>query len=68
VVGLATSQPFSNKGDSGSIVFDLKGRIGGMITAGAGLTDRTDTTYVTPMVWLLHDFKEVLPGNPVYIC
>jgi hypothetical protein len=36
VVGLATSQPFSAKADSGSIVFDLKGRIGGIMTVGAG--------------------------------
>ena len=66
VVGLA-GQSFSVKGDSGSVVFDLKGRIGGIITAGAGLTDSVDTTYVTPMVWLLSDIREHLK-MPVHIC
>ena len=67
VVGLAESQPFSKKGDSGSVVFDLEGRIGGIMTAGAGLTDSVDTTYVTPMVWLLSDIKEQLK-MPIHIC
>jgi WD40 repeat protein len=66
VVGL-TGQPFSAKGDSGSAVFDLKGRVGGIMTAGAGLTERLDTTYVTPMVWLLSDIKEQLK-IPIHIC
>ena len=67
VVGLAAGQPFSARGDSGSIVFDLKGRIGGIMTAGAGLTERVDTTYVTPMDWLLSDIKEQLK-MPIHIC
>src|SRR5947209_1502627 len=65
VVGLA-GQPFSAKGDSGSILFDLKGRIGGIMTAGAGLTNRVDTTYLTPMDWLLSDIREQLK-MPIHI-
>ena len=67
MVGLGASQPFSVKGDSGAIVFDLKGRIGGIMTAGTGLTERVDTTYVTPMDWLLSDIKEQLK-MPIHIC
>jgi len=58
---------FSEKGDSGSVVFDLEGRIGGIMTAGTGLTERVDTTYVTPMVWLLSDIKKQLK-IPIQIC
>nr|ODN94613.1 hypothetical protein L204_04748 [Cryptococcus depauperatus CBS 7855] len=44
--------PFSAPGDSGSIVLDRNGRILGVITAGAGVTDSTDVTYVTVTVLL----------------
>jgi hypothetical protein len=67
VVGLRRSQPFSEKGDSGSVVFDLEGRIGGIMTSGAGWNETLDTTYVTPMVWLLSDIKERLK-MPIHIC
>jgi hypothetical protein len=67
VVELVGHQPFSAKGDSGSIVFDLNGRIGGMMTSGAGLNDRLDTTYVTPMVRLLSDIREQFK-IPIHIC
>ena len=67
VVGLPTSQSFSKKGDSGSVVFDLEGHIGGIMTSGAGWNDRMDTTYVTPMVWLLRDIKDRLK-MPIHIC
>jgi hypothetical protein len=67
VVGVPSSQPFSAEGDSGSVVFDLKGRIGGIITSGTGFTKTMDTTYVTPMVWLLGDIKELLK-MPIHIC
>lgn len=51
--------PFSKKGDSGSAVFDLQGRVGGMLTGGIGdkLKGIPDTTYVTPIKWLLEDAK-----------
>jgi hypothetical protein len=61
------SKPFSQKGDSGSVVFDLKGRIAGIMSSGMGITDSTDTTYMTPMDWLLSDIKEQLK-EPIHIC
>ena len=67
VIGLPESQPFSRKCDAGSVVFDLEGRIGGILTSGAGWNDMVDTTYVTPMVWLLGDITERLK-MPIHIC
>jgi hypothetical protein len=48
---------FSDVGDSGSVVADIQGRIGGMLTAGAGQTHRTDVSYATPFWWLLERIK-----------
>lgn len=48
-----TSRAFSACGDSGSIVVDEFGRIGGLITGGAGEMDSLDITYATPFYWLL---------------
>jgi hypothetical protein len=61
------SNPFSEEGDSGSVIFDLRGRIGGIMSSGTGLTDSIDTTYVTPMDWLLGDINEQLK-EPIHIC
>jgi hypothetical protein len=61
------SKPFSEAGDSGSVIFDLRGRIGGIMSSGMGLTDSLDTTYATPMDWLLSDIKEQLK-EPIHIC
>ncbi|EMT72117.1 hypothetical protein FOC4_g10003970 [Fusarium odoratissimum] len=58
IVGLGNA--FSDKGDSGAVVFDLEGRVGGMITAGLRKQDNADgfdVTYATPMQWLLDDIK-----------
>jgi hypothetical protein len=44
---------FSDKGDSGSVIVDGRGRIGGLLTGGAGATDSTDVTYATPISFLL---------------
>ena len=46
---------FAAGGDSGAIVVDRSGRIGGIVTAGQvdGEVDGADITYVTPMWWLL---------------
>jgi len=41
------SGPFSKPGDSGSGVIGGKGRIAGLLTGGAGVTDISDCTYVT---------------------
>jgi len=47
------SGPFSDKGDSGAVIVDGLGRIGGLLTAGAGITDSTDITYASPIGFLL---------------
>ncbi|KAF9649940.1 hypothetical protein BDM02DRAFT_3128052 [Thelephora ganbajun] len=47
------SEVFSEPGDSGSIIADIRGRIGGMITGGSGKTESSDITYATPFWWLL---------------
>ncbi len=49
---------FSAPGDSGSIIVDGRGRIGGLLTGGAGKTDSSDITYATPFFWLLERIKE----------
>ncbi|KAF8162649.1 hypothetical protein B0H34DRAFT_794449 [Crassisporium funariophilum] len=53
---------FSARGDSGSIVVDGRGRIGGLPTGGAGKTETSDVTYVTPMFWLWPRIKEHFPN------
>jgi hypothetical protein len=45
------SGPFSEKGDSGSLIVDGRGRMGGLINGGAGAT--RDITYATPINFLL---------------
>ena len=47
------SGPFSAKGDSGAVVVDGIGRIAGILTGGAGATDSSDVTYVTPIHFVL---------------
>lgn len=49
---------FSACGDSGSIIADGLGRVGGLLTGGAGKTESTDITYATPFFWLLQRIKE----------
>ena len=51
------SEVFSKPGDSGSIVADIRGRIGGMLTGGSGKTERPDMTYATPFWWLLERIR-----------
>nr|ODN77288.1 hypothetical protein L203_06370 [Cryptococcus depauperatus CBS 7841] len=58
--------PFSASGDSGSIVLDRNGRILGMITAGAGVTDSTDITYVTPYWHIEQEIKKHFPESFLY--
>ena len=57
--------PFSEEGDSGSAIFDVSGRVAGILTAGAGVTPTSDVTYMTPMAWLQQDMKKC--GYPVEI-
>jgi hypothetical protein len=49
---------FSAPGDSGSIIADGLGRIGGLLTGGAGKTASSDITYATPFFWLLPRIKK----------
>ena len=48
---------FSEAGDSGSIIADTRGRIGGLLTGGAGKAGSTDITYATPFFWLFECIK-----------
>ena len=52
------SGPFSAKGDSGSVIVDRLGRIGGLLTGGAGATSSLDITYATPIGFLLKRMQE----------
>lgn len=45
-------------GDSGSIIADIRGRIGGMLIGGAGQMDRWDIAYATPWWWLLERIRD----------
>ena len=47
------SGAFSGKGDSGAVVVDGAGRIGGLLTCGGGTADSYDLTYVTPISFVL---------------
>ena len=51
------SGAFSKRGDSGSVVVDGMGRIGGLLTGGSGPTDSTDVTYVTPISFVLKTIR-----------
>jgi hypothetical protein len=51
------SEVFSEPGDSGSVIADIRGRIGGMLTGGSGKTKSSDMTYATPFWWLLERIK-----------
>lgn len=59
VVTLDKRNFFSQKGDSGSAIFDLDGRVGGILDAGSGSNCATlDLTYITPMEWIIKDIEE----------
>ena len=58
--------PFSAPGDSGSIVLDRNGRILGMLTGGAGSTDQTDVSYLTPYWYLEKEIKKYFPNSFLY--
>ena len=53
---------FSAPGDSGSIIVDGLGRIGGLLTGGTGKTETSDVTYATPMWWLWPCIKQHFPN------
>lgn len=53
---------FSDLGDSGSFVAGRDGRLIGQITGGAGPTDSTDMTYVTPYYALKKEVEKKYPN------
>lgn len=53
---LSNGPAFSEVGDSGSCVFDIGGRIAGIVDAGT--LDGNDITYVTPIDWIIKDLQE----------
>ncbi|PBK83108.1 hypothetical protein ARMGADRAFT_679182 [Armillaria gallica] len=52
------SGAFSEKGDSGSVIVDGLGRIGGLLTGGAGTMASLDITYATPISFLLKRMQD----------
>ena len=48
---------FSERGDSGSVIFDKTGRMVGLLTAGSGSTDTTDVTFLSPIIHLVDHLK-----------
>ncbi|KAI0259708.1 hypothetical protein BC834DRAFT_833072 [Gloeopeniophorella convolvens] len=52
------SGAFCASGDSGSIIVDGRGRIGGLLTGASGKTESSDVTYATPFYWLLSRIKK----------
>ena len=51
------SDEFSEPGDSGAVIADIRGRIGGMVTSGSGKSDFLDITYATPFWWILERIR-----------
>jgi len=43
-------------------VVDSKGRAIGLLVAGAGATEETDVTYLTPFWWIEEQMKKVFPN------
>ena len=58
IIGYDKTSPFSVEGDSGALVVDAEGRMGGMLTGGSGSLETTDVTYATPIVALLQDMHK----------
>ena len=52
------SGPFSERGDSGSVVLDATGRVCGIITGSDGSTDVSDCTFVTSINFLVKRLSE----------
>lgn len=55
------SGPFSVCGDSGACVVDGGGRLGGIITSGAGQADGTDVTYASSINSIMVDVRAKFP-------
>lgn len=59
---------FSARGDSGSVIADLTGRIIGILTGGASKTDfiDSDVTYATPYYCVEERIKKAFPDSHLY--
>ena len=57
---------FSDAGESGSVVLDRAGPIVEILIGGSGLTDGTDTTYLTPYWWIQEQIKDKFPDWFLY--
>ncbi|TFY67632.1 hypothetical protein EVG20_g3871 [Dentipellis fragilis] len=57
---------FSAPGDSGTMVADGLGRMGGILNGGAGKTESSDVTYATPMWWIWPRVKAEFPHANLY--
>ncbi|EIW83378.1 hypothetical protein CONPUDRAFT_136420 [Coniophora puteana RWD-64-598 SS2] len=58
----AESGAFSAKGDSGAVIVDGLGRIGGLLTGGAGDKTQVDITYATPISFIEKSIKTRYPN------
>jgi hypothetical protein len=58
------SGSFSKGGDSGSVIVDGIGRIGGLLTGGAGAAPFSDISYATPIGFLLKCMHDKGLRNP----
>jgi hypothetical protein len=56
------SGAFSAPGDSGSVVADGSGCIGGIITSGTGRTHAKDITYATSINTVIQGIKSKFPS------
>jgi hypothetical protein len=61
------SKAFSDRGDSGSVIVDGLGRIGGLLTGGAGATPSSDITYATPISFLLKRMEHEGLNKPILV-
>ncbi len=57
ILNYGIKEVFSEPGDSGSIIADIHGRIGGMLTGSSGDGEYSDITYATPFWWLLERIR-----------
>jgi hypothetical protein len=51
-------EPFSADGDSGSVVINSSCTVVGMVTSGGGTLAESNTTYVTPIAFLVEHLRE----------
>lgn len=59
------SGAFSDKGDSGSVIVDSQGRIGGLLTGGTvGVMPSFDVSYATPISFLFKCMQDRGLHNP----